>query len=100
MSNSYIFEITDPNITIKNYISSGKWHHLVAKRYHQDGLLELDGIEDRVRGSTGGSLRTLNIASSMWIGGFDLKSKSKSTKGRRNEDTELNALSTGFIGTI
>ena len=36
----------------------------------------------------------------MWIGGFDLKSKSKSTKGRRNEDTELIALSTGFIGTF
>ena len=79
-------------------ITSGEWHHLIAKRYHQDGLLELDGTEDRVRGSTGGSLRTLNIASSMWVGGFDLKSRSNSKKGRRNENTELNALENGFIG--
>ena len=43
-------------------------------------------------------MRTLNIASSMWIGGFDLESKSKSTKGRRTEDTEMQALKTGFIG--
>ena len=80
------------------FIPSGEWHHLIAKRYHQDGLLELDGTEDRVRGSTGGSLRTLNIASSMWVGGFDLKSRSISRKGRRNENTEMNALENGFIG--
>jgi hypothetical protein len=51
-----------------------------------------------VRGSTVGSLRTLNIASEMWIGGFDLKSKPKSIRGRRNEDTEMKAISSGFIG--
>ena len=76
----------------------GQWHHLVAKRYHQDGLLELDGTEDRVRGSTVGSLRTLNISPEMWIGGFDLKSKSPSLRGRRNENKEMETLKTGFMG--
>ena len=79
-------------------ISIGQWHHLVAKRYHQDGLLELDGTEDRVRGSTVGSLRTLNISPEMWIGGFDLKSKSISLRGRRNENKEIETLKTGFMG--
>ena len=85
-------------ITVNKKLILGEWHHLVAKRYHQDGLLELDGTEDRVRGTTGGSLRTLNIASHMWVGGFDWKRKSKSTNGRRNENTEIDALSNGFIG--
>ena len=76
----------------------GRWHHIVAKRYHQDGLLELDGTEDRVRGSTVGSLRTLNISPEMWIGGFDLKSKSPSLRGRRNENNEMETLKTGFMG--
>ena len=34
----------------------------------------------------------------MWIGGFDWKAKTKSTNGRRNENTEIDALSNGFIG--
>ena len=51
-------------------VKLGHWHHLVAKRYHQDGFLALDGT-DKVTGKALGSLKTLNIAEITWIGGVD-----------------------------
>ena len=39
----------------------GQWTVLKAKRYHQDGLLEVGPHNQRVTGSAKGSLRTLNI---------------------------------------
>ena len=57
-------------LTSANQISLGVWHHVKAKRYHQDGLLEVDD-SGRVTGSASGSLRTLNIPSILWIGGQD-----------------------------
>lgn len=52
-----------------------------------------------MRGSTVGSLRTLNIASEMWIGGYDLKATSKSVRRSPSENTEMESISSGFIGT-
>ncbi len=51
-------------------IKLGHWHHLVAKRYHQDGFLALDG-SDKVTGKALGSLKTLNVGDLLWIGGID-----------------------------
>ena len=79
---------------------AGQWHHLVAKRYHQDGLLELDGSEDRVTGSTVGSLRTLNIVPQIWIGGLNSKAMMKTRRGRRNEYKGGQKVVSGFIGNL
>lgn len=49
-------------------VSPGHWTELKAKRYHQDGLLEVGPHGARVTGSATGSLRTLNIPSVVWVG--------------------------------
>ncbi|XP_059088020.1 agrin-like [Tigriopus californicus] len=59
-------------------IVPGQWHELVAKRYHHDGLLEMDG--DKVMGSSKGSLRTLNVGELLWIGNVDTKYESNVLK--------------------
>ena len=41
-------------------IKLGHWHRLVAKRYHQDGFMSLDGT-DKITGQTVGSIKTLNV---------------------------------------
>jgi hypothetical protein len=51
-------------------VKLGQWHRLVAKRYHQDGFMALDGT-DRVTGQTAGSLRTLNLGQLTWLGGVE-----------------------------
>ena len=63
------FDLGGGTVALKSdsKVTRGKWHHLKAKRYHQDGLLELDG--QRFSGSAKGSLRTLNISPLLWIGG-------------------------------
>ena len=50
-------------------IKLGHWHHLVAKRYHQDGFLAIDGI-DKITGQTVGSIKTLNVDKMAYFGGF------------------------------
>ncbi len=43
------------------------FHTVVAKRFGQDGMLQLDdGVE--VTGSSPGSLRSLNLGTSLYIG--------------------------------
>ena len=49
-------------------IKLGHWHRLVAKRYHQDGFMSLDGV-DRITGQTVGSIKTLNVKSLAFMGG-------------------------------
>ena len=53
-------------------VTAGQWTELKAKRYHQDGLLEVGvhpgAAASRVTGSATGSLRTLNIPSVIWVG--------------------------------
>ena len=51
-------------------ISMGQWHHLVARRYNQDGFLSLDA-SDKVTGKAVGSIKTLNVDQLAWIGGLD-----------------------------
>ncbi|QQP57576.1 Uncharacterized protein FKW44_002612, partial [Caligus rogercresseyi] len=68
-------------------IEKGKWTRLVAKRYHQDGLLELERT-DKVIGSTKGSLRTLNLQ-------VDPTDYSLMYKVRQNAGTSI-----GFVGCI
>ena len=48
----------------------GQWHHLVARRYNQDGFLSLDA-SDKVTGKAVGSIKTLNVDQLAWIGGLD-----------------------------
>ena len=55
-------------------VTLGEWTEIKAKRYHQDGLLEVGPHHARVTGSAKGSLRTLNIPNVIWIGGLDLES--------------------------
>ena len=50
-------------------IQMGQWHHLVARRYNQDGYLALDDT-DKVRGKAVGSIKTLNVDNLAWIGGL------------------------------
>ena len=54
-------------------VTLGEWIEIKAKRYHQDGLLEIGPHHARVTGSAKGSLRTLNIPNVIWIGGLDLE---------------------------
>ena len=38
----------------------GRWHRIQAKRWHKDGMLKVDGLDD-VSGQSGGDLRSLDI---------------------------------------
>ena len=60
-------------------ISMGQWHHLVARRYNQDGFLSLDA-SDKVTGKAVGSIKTLNVDQLAWIGGLDDGKQVSSTK--------------------
>ena len=51
-------------------IMLGQWHHLVARRYNQDGYLALDG-SDKVTGKAVGSIKTLNVDKIAWFGGVN-----------------------------
>ena len=64
----------DKNVFCIARVTLGEWTEIKAKRYHQDGLLEVGPHHARVTGSAKGSLRTLNIPNVIWIGGLDLES--------------------------
>ena len=51
-------------------IKLGHWHRLVAKRYHQDGFMSLDGT-DKITGQTVGSIKTLNVEQLAFMGGIN-----------------------------
>ena len=50
-------------------ISLGHWHRIQAKRWHRDGMLKLDD-HDNVDGQSKGSLRSLEVPESSFVGGL------------------------------
>lgn len=44
-----------------------KFHHVVARRYHRDGVLKLDNSED-VAGQSQGSLKSLDLQEDAFVG--------------------------------
>ncbi|CAB4061570.1 unnamed protein product [Lepeophtheirus salmonis] len=92
----FSYDLGSGAVTLKSHgkIEKGKWTHLVAKRYHQDGLLELERT-DKVIGSTRGSLRTLSLQGHLWIGGVDPNDFPLMYKVRKNAGTSI-----GFVGCI
>ena len=44
-----------------------KFHRVVVKRYHRDGMLKLDDCED-VAGQSQGSLKALDLVEDAYIG--------------------------------
>jgi len=73
-------------------VTLGEWIEIKAKRYHQDGLLEVGPHHARVTGSAKGSLRTLNIPNVIWIGGLDLENSRESVEGA--------SISRNFVGCM
>ena len=85
------YDLGDRPVSLKSHrrLRIGEWHHVVAKRYHRDGLLEVDR-GDWITGSTKGSLKTLNLVEISWVGGTI-----------PSERVQLNAgTATGFNGCI
>ena len=98
-------------------IKLGHWHRLVAKRYHQDGFMSLDGV-DRITGQTVGSIKTLNVKSLAFMGGvpegtykvFEIKFKLGFKKGNyysvylisasKSKVASNTEVTSGFIGCI
>jgi len=70
-------------------LTLGRWTKITAKRYHRDGLLEVEG-SGRATGSSPGSLRTLNVGESLWIGGVDTGAASRASDRAQAEG--------GFVG--
>ena len=52
---------------------SGSTYHITAKRYNRDGLLRVDGEED-VKGTSPGSMKSLNLDHGGYIGYVPLNS--------------------------
>lgn len=48
-------------------IQLGKFHRVVLKRYHRDGILKLDDAED-VAGQAAGSLKALDLLEDTFVG--------------------------------
>ncbi|XP_071744325.1 agrin isoform X3 [Lepeophtheirus salmonis] len=53
-------------------IKINNWHKVQAKRWHRDGILKMDSYPD-VRGQTKGTLRSLDILTHPFIGGYPIK---------------------------
>ena len=49
-------------------VTLGSWHTLVFRRYHQDGMLQIDK-SDPVRGKASGRNKSLNIRGATYVGG-------------------------------
>lgn len=52
---------------------SGSTYHIMAKRYNRDGLLRVDGEED-VKGTSPGSMKSLNLDHGGYMGYIPLNS--------------------------
>ena len=56
-------------------VKLGQWHSLVFRRYHQDGILELDK-EEPVTTRSRGRNKSLNIRDNIYLGGHPLTNSS------------------------
>jgi coxsackievirus/adenovirus receptor len=54
-------------ITSLDRVEMKKFHRVVVKRYHRDGMLKLDDYED-VAGQSQGSLKALDLVEDAYIG--------------------------------
>ena len=58
-----------PSVLVSSQpVELGSWHKLVFRRYHQDGMLQIDK-SDPVRGKASGRNKSLNIKGRIYIGG-------------------------------
>jgi hypothetical protein len=58
-----------PSVLVSSQaVTLGSWHMLVFRRYHQDGMLQIDK-SDPVRGKASGRNKSLNIKGAMYVGG-------------------------------
>jgi len=57
-------------------VTLGQWHQLVFRRYHRDGMLQIDG-GDKVTGRGRGRNKSLNIKDNLYIGGHPYSNSSK-----------------------
>ncbi|CAL8148206.1 unnamed protein product [Orchesella dallaii] len=69
---------------------SGSIYHITAKRYNRDGLLRVDGEED-VKGTSPGSMKSLNLDHGGYMGFIPLNS---------TKIWETVGTSEGFVGCI
>ncbi|CAB3365946.1 Hypothetical predicted protein [Cloeon dipterum] len=77
-------------ITSHEKVHLKKFHHVVARRYHRDGVLKLDDFED-VAGQSQGSLKSLDLQEDAFVGYVPTQEK----KVYENIGTSL-----GLIGCI
>nr|XP_026493693.1 agrin-like isoform X3 [Vanessa tameamea] len=77
-------------LTSLEKITLNEYHKVSAKRYHRDGILSVDDMEDVV-GQSSGSLKALDLAEDAYIGGVPTNySRVYDNIGTRN----------GFIGCV
>ena len=58
-----------PSVLVSSQaVTLGSWHMLVFRRYHQDGMLQIDK-SDPVRGKASGRNKSLNIKGAIYVGG-------------------------------
>ena len=83
------YDLGDRPVSLKSHrrLRIGECHHVVAKRYHRDGLLEVDG-GDWITGSTKGLLKTLNLVEISWVGGTIRPNEYNSTPEPRPDLTD------------
>jgi len=55
-------------------LEGGGTYELVAKRYNQDGLLQINGGEEEIRGSSPGTTKSLNLKNGGFLGGVPINS--------------------------
>ena len=58
-----------PSVLVSSQaVTLGSWHKLMFRRYHQDGMLQIDK-SDPVRGKASGRNKSLNIKGALYVGG-------------------------------
>lgn len=73
----------------RSQVKLGQWHSLTFRRYHQDGILQLDK-EEPVTTRSRGRNKSLNIRDNIYLGGHPLT----------NSTSYLVGTQTGLIGCI
>ena len=69
-----------PSVLVSSQaVTLGYWHRLVFRRYHQDGMLQID-LSDPVRGKASGRNKSLNIKGAMYVGGHPYMNRTGSSR--------------------